>query len=107
MRAMSPPLARPRPLRLVRRWHRAAPVQRKLETVSGVAVWYHSGMPPAPIRWVLVRDPTGEREPQAFLSTDVEADPLRILGWFVSRWRMETTFQEARAHLGMETQRQW
>jgi len=81
--------------------------QRQLETVSGVAVWYHSGMPPAPIRWVLVRDPAGEREPQAFLSTDVDADPLAILGWFVSRWRMETTFQEARAHLGMETQRQW
>ncbi len=23
------------------------------------------------------------------------------------RWRMETTFQEARAHLGVEPQRQW
>jgi DDE superfamily endonuclease len=81
--------------------------QRQLEIVSGAAVWYHSGMPPAPIRWVLVRDPAGEREPQAFLSTDVNAEPAAILGWFVSRWRMETTFQEARAHLGMETQRQW
>jgi hypothetical protein len=30
-----------------------------------------------------------------------------ILGWFVSRWRVETTFQEVRAHLGVETQRQW
>jgi hypothetical protein len=82
-------------------------IQRKLETVSGPAVWYHSGMPPAPIRWVLVRDPSGEREPQAFLSTDLDADPRSILGWFVSRWRMETTFQEARAQLGIETQRQW
>src|SRR2546423_12981231 len=43
--------------------------QRKLEIVSGAAVWYPSGLPPAPIRWVLVRDPSGEREPQAFLST--------------------------------------
>ena len=81
--------------------------QRKLEIVSGVAVWYHSGLPPAPIRWVLVRDPSGEREPQAFLSTDLTAKPEQILGWFVSRWRMETTFQEARTHLGVETQRQW
>ena len=54
-----------------------------------------------------MRDPSGEREPQAFLSTDLAAEPERILGWFVSRWHMETTFQEVRAHLGVETQRQW
>ena len=81
--------------------------QRRLETVSGIAVWYHSGLPPAPILWMLVRDPSGEREPQAFLSTDLTATPEQVLGWFVSRWRMETTFQEARSHLGVETQRQW
>jgi hypothetical protein len=62
---------------------------------------------PAPIRWVLVRDPSGEREPQAFLSTDLDAAPAEILGWFVQRWSMETTFQETRDHLGVETQRQW
>ena len=57
--------------------------------------------------WVLVRDPSGEHEPAAFLSTDLGAQPATILGWFVSRWRVETTFQEVRAHLGVETQRQW
>ncbi len=56
---------------------------------------------------LLVRDPSGESEAQAFLSTDLATTPERILGWFVSRWRMETTFQEVRAHLGVETQRQW
>jgi hypothetical protein len=30
-----------------------------------------------------------------------------ILRWFVRRWRVETTFEEARRHLGLETQRQW
>ena len=54
-----------------------------------------------------MRDPFGGSEPQAFLSTDLAATPERILGWFVSRWRMETTFQEVRTHLGVETQRQW
>ena len=82
-------------------------VRRTLDTLSGTAVWYHSGLPPAPIRWVLVRDPSGERQPQAFLSTDLTATPAEILGWFVQRWSMETTFQEARDHLGVETQRQW
>jgi hypothetical protein len=55
----------------------------------------------------LVHDPSGGSDPQAFLSTDLAAMPERILGWFVSRWRMETTFQEVRTHLGVETQRQW
>ena len=86
-------------------WYGAKP--RKLEIVSDTAVWYNSGLPPASIRWVLVRDPTGEREPQSFLSTDLSTKPEQILQWFVSRWRMETTFQEARTHLGLETQRQW
>ena len=67
-----------------------------------MAVWYHSGLPPAPIRWVLARDPAGKVTPQAFLATDLETTPAEILGWFVSRWRVETTFQEVRAHLGVE-----
>jgi len=59
------------------------------------------------IRWVLVRDPGGEKPPQAFLCTDLRAEPADILRWFVRRWRTETTFEEARRHLGVETQRQW
>src|SRR5271166_3811599 len=80
---------------------------RKLEYVSSTAVRYHNGMPPAPIRWVLVRDPSGERDAQAFLCTDLDLEPTAILKRFVCRWRIETTFQEVREHLGVETQRQW
>jgi hypothetical protein len=80
--------------------------ERRLDIASGTAVWHHPGMR-VPIRWVLVRDVEGEREPQAFLCTDLEADPVTVLGWFVRRWRCETTFEEARRHLGVETQRQW
>ena len=78
-----------------------------LEFTTGTAVWYHAGLPPAPIRWVLTRDPTGVRDPQAFLCTDTAATPFEILAWFVHRWSVETTFQECRAHLGVETGRQW
>jgi hypothetical protein len=60
-----------------------------------------------PIRWLLVRDPSGQREPQAFLATDLDAHPRDILAWFVSRWQVEVALQEVRAHLGVETQRQW
>src|SRR3954465_9843335 len=79
---------------------------RRLDVASGTALWHHPGLRVA-IRWVLVRDPSGEREPQAFLCTDLRADPVDVLRWFVRRWRTETTFEEARRHLGMETQRQW
>lgn len=30
--------------------------RREVEIVSGTAVWYHSGKPPLPIRWVLIRE---------------------------------------------------
>lgn len=90
---------------VISQWYNAQ--QRSLLVATGTAVWYHAGIPPVPIRWVLVRDPSGEHEPSAFLCTDLATTPATILGWFVSRWRVETTFQEVRAHLGVETQRQW
>jgi hypothetical protein len=79
----------------------------RLDITSATAIWYHHGLPPLPIRWVLVRDPAGIRKPQAFLCTDLNATLTAILGWYVYRWSMETTFQETREHLGVETQRQW
>jgi len=78
-----------------------------VDIASGTALWYRSGVPPVPIRWLLVRDPKGELEPQAFLATNLNARPCDILAWFVSRWQVEVTFAEVRAHLGVETQRQW
>lgn len=80
---------------------------RTVEIVSHTAVWYHSGMPPVPIRWVLIRDPQGKFKTQALLSTCLTLDPCQIVHWFVRRWRVEVTFQEVRTHLGVETQRQW
>ena len=80
---------------------------RLVEITSGTALWYRGGVAPVPIRWLLVRDPKGELDPQAFLATDIDARPHDILAWFVSRWQVEVTFQETRRHLGVETQRQW
>ncbi len=60
-----------------------------------------------PVRWLLVRDPAGGLEPQAFACTGQAADPVAILHLFVRRWSVEVTFAEVRRHLGVETQRQW
>jgi hypothetical protein len=87
------------------RWYGG--VLREVELASGTAVWYHSAKPVVPLRWVLIRDPLGEFEPQALLSTDQEVLAAQIVEWFVLRWQLEVTFEEARAHLGVETQRQW
>ena len=86
-------------------WYNGA--TRTVELTSQTAVWYRSGKPPVPLRWVLVRDPQGEFATQALLCTDLAVDPAQILEWFVLRWQLEVTFQEVRAHLGVETQRQW
>lgn len=80
---------------------------RMMQLTSATAVWYHIGKPPLPIRWVLVRDAQGEYDPVALLCTDVTADAVSIVTWFVQRWQLEVTFEEARRHLGLETQRQW
>jgi hypothetical protein len=80
---------------------------KAVEIATGTAVWYSSGLPTVPLRWVLVRDRQRKLDPQAFLCTDEAAGPEQILTWFIRRWQIEVTFEEARAHLGMETQRQW
>src|SRR5579871_5018571 len=80
---------------------------RWVEIVSGTAIWYHGGLPPLPIRWVLIRDPKGRFDPLALLCTDSSHTPRQIVQWFVSRWQVEVTFQQVRSHLGFETQRQW
>jgi hypothetical protein len=81
--------------------------ERQLDYTTGTAVWYHTGKPVVPLRWVLVRDPKAQFAPQAFLCTDLNATPSDILLWFRQRWQVEVTFEEVRAHLGAETQRQW
>lgn len=82
-------------------------MNRAVEITSDTAVWYHAGKPPVVIRWVLIRDPLQRFDTQAVLCTDPQATAIDIVLWFVRRWSVEVTFEEARAHLGIETQRQW
>lgn len=74
---------------------------------SGTAWWFHTGKPAVPIRWVLLKSIDNSFEPAALLSTAEELEPLQIVTFFIRRWTMEVTFEEARAHLGIESQRQW
>jgi len=82
-------------------------VLRRVELATGTALWYTPGERPLPLRWVLVRDPQGSFAPQAFFATALTTPAQQLVDWFVLRWNEEVTFEEARAHLGLETQRQW
>ena len=81
--------------------------ERTLEICTGTALWYRYGSDPLPIRWVLTRDPSGKRPAKALFSTDPTQAAEQIVSDFMKRWSLEVTFEEGRAHLGIETQRQW
>jgi DDE superfamily endonuclease len=81
--------------------------RKELWVFSRTALWYTPGLPPVAIRYVLVCDPEGKLRMEAFFCTDLQATPVEILQWVVMRWSVEVTFEEARTHLGLETQRQW
>jgi hypothetical protein len=91
--------------RLVLDWYGEG--EQALDLCSGTAWWYRFGSTPLPIRWVLTRDPAGKRPPKALFSTDQAQPAEAIVRDFMKRWSLEATFEESRAHLGIETQRQW
>jgi hypothetical protein len=78
-----------------------------IQVLSRTGLWHRRGCDPVAIRYVLARDPEGEQPDAAYFCTDGRFGPEEILRYVVQRWSMEVTFEEARAHLGLETQRQW
>jgi hypothetical protein len=81
--------------------------RKELWVFAHTALWYTPGVPPVEIRFVIVADPERKLRLEAFFCTDLQATPVQILEWVIMRWSVEVTFEEARAHLGFETQRQW
>jgi hypothetical protein len=82
--------------------------QRTLEFCSGTACWYRFGSVPLPIRWVLTRDPAEKRPAKALFSTDQAQPAEEIIN--DAHEALESgshRSRESRAHLGIETQRQW
>lgn len=78
-----------------------------VELATGTGLWANSDGEILPLRWVLIRDPAGTFDPQSLFATNLTASAQQIVEWFVLRWNVEVTFEEVRAHLGVETQRQW
>jgi hypothetical protein len=64
------------------------------------ALWY-AALPEHPIRIVVVRDPTGRRQDEAFFCTDPTATETFILEGYARRWTLEVTFHDTKQHLGL------
>ncbi len=81
--------------------------EKTVEVATGMALWHRDGTAPLPLRWVLVRVPGSPLPPVALGCTAPTVAATQIVAWFVARWNIEVIFEEVRAHLGFETQRQW
>jgi len=81
--------------------------RREMRVFSRTGLWYTRGQDPVAIRYVLTRDPAGQVSDAAYFCTEDQFLPVAILRYVVQRWSVEVTFEEVRAHLGLETQRQW
>ena len=80
---------------------------RIVQIVTGTALWYKSSYPIVPLRWILIKDLMGELDPVALVCTDLDMAAPVAVNFFIRRWTVEVTFEEVRAHLGVESQRQW
>jgi hypothetical protein len=80
---------------------------RRVEVVSAVGQWYKAGEGLVAVRWVYVHDRTGTHRDDYLYSTDTALTAQEIIEAYTGRWNIETTFQEARAYLGLETTRGW
>ena len=80
---------------------------RQVEVVSGTGQWYKAGAGLVTLRWVYVHDLTGTHRDEYFFTTDAGLEAAAVIGYYTGRWNLETTFQELRAHLGLETTRGW
>jgi hypothetical protein len=79
--------------------------RRDVAVVSGTGQWYKSGEGLVPLSWAFVRDLSGTHRDDYFFSTDPEMTPRELIEGFTGRWSIETTSQEMRAYVGLETTR--
>src|SRR6516162_7881762 len=79
--------------------------RRDVEVVSGAGHWYKAGEGLVPVRWVYVHDLIGTHRDEYFYSTDRAMTAQAIIEEYTGRWNIETTFEDGRAYLGLESTR--
>ena len=76
---------------------------RDIEIVTGTGHWYRIGEALVAVRWVYVHDCTGTHRDEYLFTTDLSMAPKQIIECYTQRWSIETTFQECREHLKLES----
>jgi hypothetical protein len=76
---------------------------RDIEIVTGTGHWYRIGEDLVAVRWVYVHDYMGTHRDEYFFTTDLSLCPKQIVECYTQRWSIETTFQECREHLKLES----
>ena len=79
--------------------------RREVGVITGTGHWDKAGQGLVPIAWVYVKDQTGTHRDESFFSTDTTMTAVAMIEADASRWNGETTFQEVRCFLGLETTR--
>jgi hypothetical protein len=79
--------------------------RRKVEVVSGTGHWHKSGEELVQVLWVFVHDLTGTHRDTYLFTTATTLPVSQVIEIYTGRWSIETTFQEMRAYLGLETTR--
>lgn len=81
--------------------------RRKVGVTTGTGHWYKAGEGLVPIVWVYVKDQGGTHRDEYFYSTDTSMTATAMIEAYAGRWNLETTFQETRCFLGLESTRGW
>jgi hypothetical protein len=81
--------------------------QRDVEVVTGRGHWYKAAQGLVEVLWVYVHDASGTHRDEYFFSTDLSMTAQSVIETYARRWNLETTFQEMRSYIGLETTRGW
>jgi hypothetical protein len=85
--------------------------RKRFSVARGTGLWANDRQKAIAVGWVVTRDlePDASKRlrDEVFVTTCVQERVEQVLEWYVWRWSQEVTFEEARAHLGLQTQRQW
>jgi hypothetical protein len=87
--------------RLTVAWYGGA--SRDIEVVTGPGHWYRIGEALVEVRWGYVHDGTGTHRDEYCLTTDMTMKPQQMVACYTQRWAIETTCQECREYLKLES----
>jgi hypothetical protein len=81
--------------------------RRRVETMTGTGLWSRSGRRRVERRRVFVHDLSGTHRESSFFTTDPARSARSLIETATGRGNIETTFEEVRSSLRVETTRGW